>query len=398
MADVVTRGTLFDKTLVKDLINKVKGKSALAALCDQEPIPFNGSKEFTFAMDDEVALVAESGGKSRGHLAIAPVTIMPVKIEYGARLSDEFLYATEEEQIDILKNFNDGFAKKAARALDLMGFHGVNPRTNTIATILGTNYFDSQVTQTVENADNVAADDKIEAAIGLVHGNEEDVTGAAMSSGMRDDLAKIKLTTGEQKYKDLAWGNAPSMINGLQVEFNSTVGKDAKDSNNNTVKTDLAVVGNFRDYFKWGYAKEIPMEIIKYGDPDNSGRDLKGYNEVYIRCEAYIGWGILVPTAFARVTAELITLGTLTVASAAGSGSGDTAITITETKATGHIYKYKVAAAAQEVELNQNVSAWTTWDGSSDITAATGTVITVVEATAAGAARLAGSATVVAHA
>ncbi len=32
MADVVTRGTLFDKTLVKDLISKVKGKSALAAL------------------------------------------------------------------------------------------------------------------------------------------------------------------------------------------------------------------------------------------------------------------------------------------------------------------------------------------------------------------------------
>ena len=36
------------------------------------------------------------------------------------------------------------------------------------------------------------------------------------------------------------------------------------------------------------------MEIIQYGDPDNSGKDLKGYNQIYIRAEAYIGWGILV--------------------------------------------------------------------------------------------------------
>ncbi len=50
-----------------------------------------------------------------------------------------------------------------------------------------------------------------------------------------------------------------------------------------------------------GYAKEVPMEIIKYGDPDNTGRDLKGYNQVYIRCEAYIGWGIMDADSFARI-------------------------------------------------------------------------------------------------
>lgn len=40
-----SKGTMFDPTLVKDLITKVKGKSALAALCGQTPIPFNGLKE-----------------------------------------------------------------------------------------------------------------------------------------------------------------------------------------------------------------------------------------------------------------------------------------------------------------------------------------------------------------
>lgn len=43
------------------------------------------------------------------------------------------------------------------------------------------------------------------------------------------------------------------------------------------------------------------MEIIQYGDPDNSGKDLKGYGQIYIRAEVYLGWGILVPAWFARI-------------------------------------------------------------------------------------------------
>ena len=42
------------------------------------------------------------------------------------------------------------------------------------------------------------------------------------------------------------------------------------------------------------------MEVIQYGDPDGQG-DLKRTNEVVIRAEAYIGWAILDPKAFARV-------------------------------------------------------------------------------------------------
>ena len=48
-------------------------------------------------------------------VSLAPQTIIPIKFEYGARVSDEFIYASEEEKISILKAFNDGFAKKVAR-------------------------------------------------------------------------------------------------------------------------------------------------------------------------------------------------------------------------------------------------------------------------------------------
>ena len=60
------RENLFDAVLVKDLMNKVKGKSSLAVLSGQTPIPFNGLKEFIFSMDNEIDIVAENGKKVRG--------------------------------------------------------------------------------------------------------------------------------------------------------------------------------------------------------------------------------------------------------------------------------------------------------------------------------------------
>lgn len=91
------------------------------------------------------------------------------------------------------------------------------------------------------------------------------------------------------------------------------------------------------------------------------------------------------------------TLGTLTVNSAAGSKNGDTKVTITPAKANaGNAYKYKVASSETAVDYGQNVKNWSAWDGESDITAATGQVITVVECDSTYKALSAGHATVIA--
>lgn len=85
MATELSRGTLFDPTLVTDLISKVKGKSSLAVLSQQTPIPFNGLKEFIFSMDSEIDVVAENGKKTHGGIKLEPLKIVPIKVEYGAR-------------------------------------------------------------------------------------------------------------------------------------------------------------------------------------------------------------------------------------------------------------------------------------------------------------------------
>ena len=291
MATELSRGNLFDAQLVGDLINKVKGHSTLAVLTGQSPIPFNGMQEFTFTLDNDIDVVAENGAKTHGGVTVEPTTIVPIKVEYGARVSDEFIYASEEAKINILKAFNDGFAKKVAKGFDIMAFHGVNPRTGSASTVIGANHFDSKVTQTVvyKAAD---PDANIEAAIALVQGSDGDISGLAMDPTFASALAQVKVN-GVKIYPELSWGANPGTVNGLQTDVNKTV--------YNATSKDHAILGDFAEGFKWGYSKEIPFEVIKYGDPDNSGKDLRGYNQVYLRAEAYLGWGILLPESFARV-------------------------------------------------------------------------------------------------
>lgn len=285
-----SRGTLFDPVLVTDLINKVKGKSSLAVLSGQTPVPFNGMKEMTFTFDNEIDIVAEGGAKSEGGITIEPIKIVPIKFEYGARVTDEFMYASEEAKLDILTAFNDGFAKKVAKGLDLAAFHGINPRTGLASAVIGSNNFDDAVTQSVNYNAN-KADENLEDAIALVQGSEGDVTGIAVSTEFGSAMAKIK-ANGISQYPEFKFGANPGTIGGMPIDVNKTV----KGGSN-----DQVIVGDFANAFKWGYSKEIPLEVIEYGDPDNSGKDLKGYNQVYIRAEVYLGWGILVPEYFARV-------------------------------------------------------------------------------------------------
>lgn len=291
-----TRENYFDPKLVTDLINKVQGKSSLAVLGKQVPVAFNGNKEFTFSMDSEIDIVAENGKKSHGGITLEPVTIVPIKFEYGARVSDEFLYATEEEQIEILKAFNEGFARKVARGLDIAAMHGLNPRTGEASTVVGSNHFDAKVTDTVTYA-QATPDANIESAIAMVEGADNEVTGIVIAPSVRTDLAKLVGANGGNKYPEFAFGGKPATLGSQALDINSTVVFGA------TTK-DRAIVGDFANMFKWGYAKEIPLEVIKYGDPDQSGKDLKAYNQVYIRSEVYLGWGILNPEAFARIVAE----------------------------------------------------------------------------------------------
>lgn len=282
----VKQGTNFPTSLVTEMFNLVKGHSSIAKMVPSTPIPFNGNTEFTFSMDNKVSVVGESGEKPAGDATITPVVIRPIKVVYQSRVSDEFVYASEEAKLNYLKAFTDGFAKRIAEGLDEMIMHGVNPATGSASQVIGTNNLDAKITKTVTLTANPDTD--VDGAIALV----DDANGIILGKSIRSAIAALKTTDGVIMYPEFAWGATPSELGGIKVDANKTV-----ESNGATAR---AYVGDF-NALKWGFAKNIPLEVIEYGNPDGQG-DLKNTNEVVLRSEAFVGWGILDADAFAAVT------------------------------------------------------------------------------------------------
>ena len=297
MANVLTRGNNLPTEIVSEMFSLVQGKSSLAKVAAAQPIPFNGTTEFTFSLDKEADIVAENGAKSNGGATYDPVTIVPVKFEYGTRTSDEFLWGTKEYRMTILRQFAEGASKKFARGFDIAAIHGVNPRTGTASAVVGNNCFDLKVTANTVQYAAASADANIDAALAQL--GDVDANGIIISPAMRSAIASLTVS-GARKYPEFAWGATPTELGGMTLDKNGTVS-----FGNTNAKGDHALVGDF-SAFKWGYAKEIPLEVIEYGNPDNDAQagDLKGHNQVYLRAEVYIGWGILAPTYFSRVTVE----------------------------------------------------------------------------------------------
>lgn len=296
MATKTTSGTLFKPELVTELFSKVKGHSALAKLCGASPMPFAGTDTFIFTMDGEAAIVGEGAQKPAGDAALTSVTIKPIKFVYQHRVTDEFIRLSEEKQIPYLRAYADGFAKKIARGMDIAAMHGVNPATGSASAIVGTNSFQGTVTDAghIITYNSSTPDDNIDAAVGAIQTSDGIVTGIAMAPAMGAAIGAMKMTdSGAAMYPEFRFGGNPAAFGALASDINSTVAFG-------TNQKLRAIVGDFANAFKWGYAENITLEIIQYGDPDGQG-DLKRTNEIVLRSEAYIGWGILDANSFALI-------------------------------------------------------------------------------------------------
>lgn len=289
------KGTLFNPELVTEIMNKVQGRSTLAKLSNQQPIPFNGTEQFIFNLEGNAQIVGEGELKGAGKAVITSKVITPLKFVYQARITDEFMHASDEKKMNFLKHYADGFAKKIAEAFDIAAIHGLEPKGLTDASFKATNSFDGLVTGNVVTYNAATIDSNIDDAVQAIVATDNEVTGIAMSPAAGQAMSKVKVNNVVQ-FPEFRFGQRPDNFFGMELDINKTLTAQSGKG-----KKNHAIVGDFQNRFKWGYAENIPMEIIEYGDPDGAGRDLKAYNEILLRTEAYIGWGILDEKAFARV-------------------------------------------------------------------------------------------------
>ena len=154
-----------------------------------------------------------------------------------------------------------------------------------------------------------------------------------------------------------------------------------------TNDTGRAILGDFANAFKWGYAKTIPLEIIQYGNPDNDSEagDLKGHNQVYLRCELYLGWGILDGTAFSRIVAEAPASGLTLTLSPATTLVGGTKVAVAPDLGANNEYLLKKNGTIPRVNtvVVDAEDGWTRYTENAEIAAIVGETIAVVEVVAA---------------
>ncbi len=268
--------------ILDGMVEKVKYGSTIAALSNAEPMKFGPATIVTFDDDPKAEFVEESAPKSNTKATPSSVTAVPRKAVVTYRTSNEFMWADEDYQLGVLEKMTTKGSRAIARALDLGAYYRINPRSGT--EIPGwTNYLNT-TTKRVEIGAN--ADLDIETAAGLVIGGDVVPTGLALDPAYAWTLATARYADGRKKFPELGLGVNVSTFEGLRASVSNTVSSRPEAADNGV----RAILGDFDEGIRWGLQKELPFEVIPYGDPDNTGRDLKGHNEVALRMEVVFAW------------------------------------------------------------------------------------------------------------
>jgi HK97 family phage major capsid protein len=291
--------SVFPSEITGEIYDKVKGKSSLAKLSGVKPLTFTGNDIFVINLDKEAGIVGENAPKENGGATISTIKIKPLKFEYGFRTSDEFRFANDQYKAGILQEFGNAISKRFARALDISAIHGTNPRTATASALI-TSSFDNMVTQIVEASETDPYGD-IQHAVGKIAESDNDVNGIILTPSELGALAQQRSADGTPIINEIGLSTDIGTFKGLNASVNNTLNTLGGAVGSSVKNDNLVLVGDFENAFRWGVAKEIPYTVIPYGDPDNSGVDLAGANQIYLRAEIYLGWGIFDASAFAYV-------------------------------------------------------------------------------------------------
>jgi len=297
MALLATSGLVLPKNIAEGMFKKAATGSAIAALSGSEPQKFGEVTHMTLTGRPRAELVGEGGDKGDTNATFGSKVVTPHKFQVTMRFNEEVQWADEEYQLGVLQTLSDEGGLALSRALDLGGFHGINPRAGTVAAGIVAGDRIATTTNIVEltTATLLTPDIVLEQAAGLIIADGYIPNGTAFDPRYAWTIATARYADGRKKYPELGYGANITSFEGLPAYSSSTVSglPEATDTN---VK---AIMGQW-DAFRWGVQKNIPVELIKYGDPDGLG-DLKRKNQIALRAEIVYGWGVMDLDAFSVV-------------------------------------------------------------------------------------------------
>lgn len=264
-----------------------KGASTIAALSPATPQLFTSSENLVFDGAAEAEVVEEGAAKGSYEQALTSLVGKRFKVQTTTRVTNELQWADEDNQLQIIQAIQQDQVAALGRALDYVIYHGINPKAGTV--MEGYSPLAAaaqQVTATESPVEDIDA--MVDALM------DHDINGVALSKLWAAQLRKLRVpATGLRLYPEIPITLEPGSIDGVRAATSATVnGSIAKDPTGV-----LAIMGDFSK-IKWGFVRDIWAEVIPYGDPDNTGVDLKNVNQVAYRTEAVYAYTVVDPQAF----------------------------------------------------------------------------------------------------
>lgn len=283
------------KVLVRLFDERDAAPGAILRLTPTRPQISKGSHTIlTMGARAKGALVEESGAKPDNGRQVVAKPFTTTKLVYSQRVSDEFLSYTEAEQVDFIGGLiNDWMRSSLAVDIDTVIIHGVNPATGQVSEILA-DYLTKAgssiaVTSTGETGD--AVDTDIATAAARLTAAGTNVNGIAIAPTAASALSTVTVGSAKKYPEAGVFGLEGGSLAGRRAASSAEVGEFSR--------TKL-VLGDWRKLFL-AFAGSATWRLHTAGDPDNTGRDLAGHNEVLIRLEEHFGYRILDPNGFAWI-------------------------------------------------------------------------------------------------
>lgn len=284
MAVLATTNLVLPRNIADGMIKTVLQGSAVAALSARTPMRFGNVDLIKFDTRPKAEFVAEGAAKSSTNIAMSTVTATPKKAQVTLRFNEEVQWADDDYQLGVLDTVAQEGAFALQRALDLGLFYRINPLTGT-AIPAWTNYLNTTTKRVEQNTATVDAD--IQSAVGLVMNAGFGVNGLALDPSYAFSLATTPIsgTDSRPRYPELGFGAAISSFRGIPTSVTSTVSATPEATDTKV----RAITGDFQNGIFWGIQKDLPVELIRFGDPDGQG-DLKRNNQIALRLEVVYGW------------------------------------------------------------------------------------------------------------
>lgn len=302
MAVIDSAGLVLPRDIADGMIRKTQDGSVVAQLSSAEPFRFGNTDIVTVNQVPKAEFVGEGGDKGSTVETFSYVTATPKKAQTTLRFNEEVQWRDQDYQLGVLQELANAAAESLPRALDLAVLHGINPLSG--AALSGTPAKLADAATVITPAGDPEAE--VEAAMAAFIATPGAFpTGVALSPDYAFAYATQRYPVDHARAGELVSPGLPlnprevGSIRGLTSAVSDTV--SAPEAASADAKKIKAIVGNWNAGVRWGIARQLPIEIIRFGDPDGQG-DLKRKNQIALRLETAWVWYVD-PTKFALVKA-----------------------------------------------------------------------------------------------